>query len=127
VDFFRSHANLPKLQLAPHGTKNVDALSRTGERYSIKTIWKAKKTGTIYPDPTDKDKHLFEHLIVARLGDDWTLEALYQFSWSQFVRVRSWDKRMSAWYVGCSDKVLQSAQTIMDQVREDQSAGRTSA
>ena len=28
----------------------MDALSRNGDRYSIKTAWKAKKTGTIYPE-----------------------------------------------------------------------------
>jgi len=33
--------NETKLQAAPQGTKNVDAISRKGERYSIKTgTWK---------------------------------------------------------------------------------------
>ena len=46
INHFRSTPGLPKLQAAPKGTKNVDALSRGGDRYSIKTVCTAKKTGT---------------------------------------------------------------------------------
>lgn len=106
INHFNSTRGLPNLSPAPTGTKNVDALSRTGDRYSIKTIWKAKKTGTIYPDPDDPDKQLFEYLLIARLNDDLSLKAMYQFSWQQFTQVRSWDSRMSAWYVSCSKKKL---------------------
>src|SRR6266850_2572192 len=56
VEHFRSTAGLPKLQYAPTGTKNVDALSRDGDRYSIKTVWKGKKTGTVYPDADEPAK-----------------------------------------------------------------------
>ena len=63
VDHFRITPGLPNLQHAPTGTKNVDALSRSGDRYSIKTLWKGKKTGTVYPDAEDPDKQLFEYLL----------------------------------------------------------------
>jgi len=46
IDHFKSNPKLPNLIEAPKGAKNVDALSRDGERYSIKTQKKAKKTGT---------------------------------------------------------------------------------
>jgi len=54
IQYFQQTPGLPKLQPAPKGTKNVDALSRNGDRYSIKAICTAKKTGTVYPD-TDKE------------------------------------------------------------------------
>ena len=38
VNFFNKTSGLPNLQKAPTGVKNVDALSRDGHRYSIKTI-----------------------------------------------------------------------------------------
>ena len=38
INQLRQTRGLPKLQQAPRGTKNVDALSRNGDRYSIKTI-----------------------------------------------------------------------------------------
>ena len=56
IEFFNSTPNLPKLLMGPRGAKNVDALSRDGDRYSIKAYMKAKKTGTIYPDSEDPKK-----------------------------------------------------------------------
>lgn len=114
VEHFRATRGLPNLQHAPTGTKNVDALSRNGERFSIKTIFKSKKTGTIYPDPDDADKQLFEHLLIVRLSDRWELHSIHQLSWGEFLKVRSWDKRMNAWYVPISNKVLSGATVILD-------------
>ena len=37
IEYFCNSKVLPNLQAAPAGTKNVDALSRDGDRYSIKT------------------------------------------------------------------------------------------
>jgi hypothetical protein len=112
IEYFRKTSGLPKLQAAPRGTKNVDALSRNGDRYSIKTVCNAKKTGTIYPDSDDRDKQLFEHLIIVKLAEDWSLQSIYQLSWADFVKVRSWDKRMNAWYVGISARTLAAAKLI---------------
>lgn len=112
IEHFKHTPGLPKLLRSPIGTKNVDALSRNGDRYSIKTVWNAKKTGTIYPDDKDHDKQLFEFLLIAQLNDKLTLKSVYEFSWKQFVDVRSWDKRMNAWYVGCSNKNLRSARLL---------------
>lgn len=109
IDFFNSTPGLPNLQPAPTGTKNVDALSRGGDRYSIKTLWTAKKTGTIYPDRSNPEKQLFEYLLIVRLNKSLDVESIYQFTWESFARVRSWDKRMSAWYVSFSHKKMQTA------------------
>lgn len=109
IEYFNSTPGLPNLQLAPTGTKNVDALSRNGDRYSIKTLWAAKKTGTFYPDPNIQSKQLFEFLIIAKLDEYLKVESIYQFAWDSFVEIRSWDKRMSAWYVTLSKKNLQVA------------------
>jgi len=113
VAHFNSTAGLPKLQIAPPGTKNIDALSRDGDRYSIKTVLDAKKTGTIYPDRVRADKQLFEFLLVVALSEDHTLKSVHQLSWDQFLAVRCWDKRMSAWYVPCSTKALSSSTRLL--------------
>lgn len=112
IEYFRITPNLVNLQLAPPGTKNVDALSRNGDRFSIKTICDGSKTGTIYPDPDDAQKQLFEYLLIVRLSSTWSITSIHQFSWSQFLEVRSWDKRMSAWYVGYSAVNLKRAMQI---------------
>lgn len=113
IAHFNATKNLPKLLRSPRGTKNVDALSREGERYSIKTIRDAKKTGTIYPDSVDREKQLFEHLLIVRLTQTLELEAIYRLSWEQFVHVRQWDRRMNAWYVGISRKSLAVGEAIV--------------
>lgn len=106
IDHFGQTKGLPKLQLAPPGTKNVDALSRDGDRYSIKTVCEGSKTGTIYPERGAKDKQLFEYILIVKLTKDWVLGSIHQLSWAQFVEARSWDKRMNAWYVAFNKRAL---------------------
>ncbi len=112
VEHFNATPGLPNLQHAPIGTKNVDALSRNGDRYSIKTICKGKKTGTVYPDSNDIEKQLFEYLLIVRLTESWSLETIHQLTWESFRKVRSWDKRMNAWYVAISFRALSAATII---------------
>jgi hypothetical protein len=115
IEHFRKTSGLPKLQSAPRNTKNVDAISRDGERYSIKTrrsASKARKTGTIYQPEQDKDKQLFEYLLIVQLAEDWSLESIHQLAWKDFVKVRSRDKRMTAWYVAISQRTLGAAKLI---------------
>lgn len=112
IDYFRKTAGLPKLQLAPRGTKNVDALSRNGERFSIKTVCEAAKTGTVYPEVDGPGRQLFEHMLIVRLSEDWSLKSIHQLSWAFFVEVRAWDKRMNAWYVPITARVLAASRLI---------------
>lgn len=112
IEHFRKTPGLPKLHPAQRGTKNVDANSRDGERYSIKSVCSAKKTGTIYQPKQDQKKQLFEYLLIVKLAEDWSLESIHQLTWADFVEVRSWDKRMNAWYVAISGRTLDTATLI---------------
>ncbi|MDD3645557.1 MAG: hypothetical protein PHR19_08530 [Bacteroidales bacterium] len=112
IQHFKSTPILPNLQKAPTGTKNVDALSRNGDRYSIKTICKGKKTGTVYPDSLNPSKQLFEYLLLVHLNDSWGLKSIHQLTWNSFCEVRSWDKRMNAWYVAISNRTLTASAKI---------------
>lgn len=114
IGFFNSTPNLPKLLKGPRGAKNVDALSRDGNRYSIKAYMKAKKTGTIYPDREDPKKQLFEYLLVVRLDERYQLDAIYRLSWKRFLKLRAWDKRMNAWYLPLSWKNLKQAEALFE-------------
>ncbi|MCJ7575775.1 MAG: hypothetical protein MUO80_03715 [Dehalococcoidia bacterium] len=111
ISHFNSTPGLPKLILAPPGAKNVDALSRDGDRYSIKTFMRAKKTGTVYPDKDDK-KQLFEYLIIVRLSNLYELKSIHRFSWDRFAEIRAWDRRMNAWYVPLSQRNLRLAELV---------------
>jgi len=96
INYFNSTSGLPTLKAAPVGTKNIDAISRDGDRYSIKTRQKAKKTGTIYPDNSNPDKQLFEYILLVKIDESYQLVTIHQFTWEQFTELRAWDKRMSA-------------------------------
>lgn len=109
IEHFNKTPGCPNLTEVAVGTTNVDALSRRGDRYSIKGVLNARKTGTIYPDPENPDRQLFEYLLVGQLNDDWTLRAIYEFDWPCFVCVRKWDSRMRAWYIGFAAKTLSCA------------------
>lgn len=112
INYFNTTPGLPNLLQAPTGAKNVDALSREGDRYSIKTFLKARKTGTIYPERGNPEKQLFEYLVVAQLNAEYQLNALYRYPWELFEKVRAWDKRMNAWYVPLSKGKLKEAEVI---------------
>jgi len=112
IELFNLTPGLPNLMRAPKGAKNVDALSRNGERYSIKSILKAKKTGTVYPDSHTPDKQLFEHLLLVCLNSQYQLSSVYCFTWEAFLKARAWDKRMNAWYVPVSEKRLKLAEKL---------------
>lgn len=114
IKFYNNKPGLDNLQRAPPGTKTVDALSRRGERYSIKTIKEGSKTGTIYPDPINRNKQLFEYILIVLLNDDYELESLHCFSWKQFLKVRQWDKTMNAWYIPKTIKALKQGESIYE-------------
>jgi len=116
ITFFKETSGLTNLQRAPIGTKSVDALSRNGDRYSIKTIKDGSKTGTIYPDPENNDKQLFEFLLVVQIDDDYELHKLHRISWEQFLNIRQWDKTMNAWYVPKTLKALKGGEMLYEKI-----------
>ncbi len=114
INFFNKTPGLDNLQRAPIGTKNVDALSRKGERYSIKTIKDGGKSGTIYPDAGYKNKQLFEYLLLVILNEDFDLKSINRFSWNQFLKIRQWDKTMNAWYIPKTLKAFKLSECIYE-------------
>lgn len=116
IDYFNANPACPNLKDAAVGTANVDALSRRGDRYSIKGVLDARKTGTVYPTIDEPNRQLFEYLLIVKLNPDWSLQAIYEFDWQTFLRCRSWDKRMNAWYVGLAAKTLAQAKCYLPDV-----------
>ncbi len=114
INFFNSKPGLDKLQRSSTGTKSVDANSRRGERYSIKTIKDGSKTGTIYPDPDNKERQLVEYILIVLLNEEYELKGLYRFSWEQFLTVRQWDKTMNAWYIPKTLKALKTGESLYE-------------
>ncbi len=110
---------MPNLQAAPEGTQNVDALSRKGERYSIKTISEpSSTTGVFYGcgDNTDGKsiEKKFEYVIIVQIAKDFTLKKVIELSWDQFLKYRRWHSTMRAWNLSLTKELLFVAKIIGD-------------
>ncbi len=119
VEYYTSTPNLPKLQAAPPSTRNIDAISTSGDRYSIKTIsGNNKVTGVFYglnnPDDTQVDSQKFEYLLIVILNDNFGLEKILELSWAQFLKYKKWHSRMQAWNVQISKNLFDDSNIIFE-------------
>lgn len=115
IQYYCQTKNLPKLQFAPKGTKNVDALSIAGERYSIKTTT-GTVTGVFYglnpPHSTEPEQQKFEYVIVVILDEKLAPKRINELSWEQFLHYKKWHSRMRAWNISVSKEMLSNSKTI---------------
>ena len=118
IETYNNTPGLPGLQAAPEGTKNVDAISRKGERYSIKTITEpGKTTGVFYGcgniDDEDLPNQNFEYILIVIIGKDFQLKNIYELTWDQFLNNRKWHSIMTAWNLSVTKKLLEDANKII--------------
>lgn len=115
IQYYCDTKGLPKLQAAPTGTKNIDALSVNGERYSIKTTT-GHVTGVFYglnpPDTTEPDVQKFEYVIVVMLDETLSLRRINELTWEQFLQHKRWHSRMRAWNLSVTQNLLSNSKTI---------------
>jgi len=117
IETYNNTPGLPNLQAAPEGTQNVDALSRNGERYSIKTITKpGTLTGVFYglgsPEDKKPPEKKFEYVVVVILDKDLNLQRILELNWGQFWQFKKWHKTMRAWNINVTKKLLEEASII---------------
>ena len=88
IDHYTKTKGLPKLQFAPPSTKNIDAISVEGDRYSIKTTT-TNATGAFYGLAQDADSNMrpmFEYVVVVKLDDMYQPELILELDWDAFFR-----------------------------------------
>ncbi len=117
IETYDGISGLPNLQAAPEGTQNVDAISRKGERYSIKTITEpGKTTGVFYGCGSPEDKNTpsqkFEFALIIIIGKDFQLKNIYELTWLQFLKYRKWHKTMRAWNLTVTKKLSEDVNII---------------
>ena len=116
IDYFCKTAGLPKLQAAPVGTQNIDAISRSGDRYSIKST-SGNSTGVFYglqpKGSTLPDVPKFECVLICKFDDNCNLEAIYQLTWEKFLLHKHWHSRMKAWNLTLSKALIADATVIL--------------
>ncbi len=115
IKYYQDTAGLPKLQAAPTGTQNIDAISINGDRYSIKSTT-GNITGVFYgfndPEREELDKQKFEYVILVSFNKDFTLNAIYELEWEGFIKYKRWHKRMRAWNLSITKDLINSSRII---------------
>lgn len=112
IKYYCETPGLPNLQAAPIGTQNVDALSRAGDRYSIKATTGNVTgifTGLEPKDSLKPDKQKFEYVLICKFDDNYQLKTIYELSWEMFVKHKRWHKTMQAWNIFLSKEVMNDA------------------
>lgn len=115
IDFYKKTRGLPKLQFAPPSTKNIDAISTNGDRYSIKTIT-TSTTGAFYGIAKDKKiediKQAFEYLIIVKLDDNFMPALIIEMDWETFFKHKHWHSRINAYNIIVTNEVLKDSKII---------------
>ncbi|MBO6794119.1 MAG: hypothetical protein JJ895_09415 [Balneolaceae bacterium] len=115
IEHFNNTAGMSNLQAAPAGTQNIDAISRNGDRYSIKST-SGKLTGVFYglePLNSEKiDKQKFEFVLIVKFDDDFQLENIIQLDWQLFLKYKRWHKTMKAWNISITKSLISEAEII---------------
>lgn len=118
INFFNSKSGLPNLQDAPIGTQNIDAISRNGERYSIKSTTGAT-TGVFYglpeKDSTEIPMQKFEYVLIVKFNENYELEKIIQIDWKTFLKYKKWHSTMKAWNLTLTNALIKDAEIIFHQ------------
>jgi hypothetical protein len=117
IQHYNSTPGLPKLQAAPPGTQNVDAMSCKGDRYSIKST-RSNGTGVFYgladPESQQIDKQKFEYVIVVQFFDNFKVRRILELSWEHFLKHKRWHSRMRAWNLSISQSLVADSKVLID-------------
>jgi len=115
INHYNNTSNLPNLREAAIGTKNIDAISRDGDRYSIKSTT-GRLTGVFYglnsPDSEETDSQKFEFLIIVIFDDEFRLHKILEVSWELFLKYKRWHTTMNAWNISITKKLTSDAVCI---------------
>ena len=119
IKYYNNTSGLPNLSPAPQGTQNVDALSRRGDRYSIKTTT-GRTTGTFHglndPESGLPEERKFEYIIIAIFDKNLVLRRINELKWQDFLRYKKWHSTMKAWNLSITREMLNNTKTIFELV-----------
>ena len=108
IDFYNKTRRLTNLSLAPITVKNIDAISRNGERYSIKTISARNgTTGSFWdPESIEKNEKKFDFLLIVILNNSYHLDMILELTWDEFFKHKKFNKRMNNYNISVTKKLI---------------------
>lgn len=117
IEHFNTTPGLPNLQAAPTGTQNIDAISRDGERYSIKSTT-GNLTGVFYglepPGSRNIEKQKFEYVLIISFSGNYELQKIIQLNWNQFLNFKKWHKTMRAYNLSLTKRLFDECKILFD-------------
>lgn len=115
IEHFNATPDLPNLQAAPTGTQNIDAISRDGERYSIKSTT-GNLTGVFYglepPGSSNIEKQKFEYVLIISFSGNYELQKIIQLNWNQFLNFKKWHKTMRAYNLSLTKNLIDECEIL---------------
>ena len=116
IHYYNNTPRLPNLQAAPPGTRNIDAISRNGERYSIKST-SGNLTGVFYglndKDSEENQKQKFEYVVLVVFKEDFVLDKIIELDWNQFLKFKKWHKTMRGWNISITKNLISEGKIIL--------------
>ncbi|MCY8720682.1 hypothetical protein [Bacillus sp. S10C12M] len=117
INFYNENHQLPNLEAVRVGAKNVDAINRDFERYSIKTTT-TKMTGVFNGlndvDSEQPQKQKLEYVIIVVLNKDLSLKAIYELDWHNFLALKKWNSSKKSWYLTVTKELKRKAKILYD-------------
>ena len=115
VDYYNKQSWLPNLQLEPTSTKDYDAISLAGDRYSIKCVT-TNTTGVFHGIDEKAVKAstppLFEYAVVVQLDETFQPKLILELTWDAFFAHKRWHKTMKAYCLTIGDSLIKDGRVI---------------
>ncbi len=117
ITYYNNTPGLPNLSPDPVCTENIDAISRKGDRYSIKSTSNATTSvfyGLELEGSSIPDKQKFEYVILCKFDDSYEFETILELDWDTFLKNKHWHKRMMAWNLSLTRKLREQCKVIYE-------------
>ena len=115
INYYNENPKLVNLKEAPVGTENIDAISRKGDRYSIKSTT-GTVTGVFYgleiKDSPFPDEKKFEYVIICEFDQDYKLKTIIEMDWKTFLKHKKWHSRMNAWNLTITNSLRKDSKIV---------------
>ncbi len=112
IKTYNNNPTLPSLRRAENNTKEWDAYSLAGERYSIKGLKGNNKVTSSFCGFNQRDNShlLFDKVILVRMNEYYMLEELLQISTDVFCKIVKYNKRDKNYKLYLTNKLREVAE-----------------
>ena len=115
IEHYKNNSSLPNLQKAPPSTKNIDAISSEGKRYSIKST-STGLTSVFHSVDIDSNEQQFEFLVVLKYSAFYKVEKIIELHWNQFVKFRRIKKPEMRYAISLNSEILKESNILYERV-----------